>query len=533
MRVANQPIRIILLKARQWGGSTLTQIYMAWIQTIHRENWHSLIITDVESQARNIRSMYTRFIKNYPKLLGDLTFSPFENSTKNKIIKERGCVLSIGSMQKPDALRSTDNAMAHFSEAGFFKSTENKKPEDLIRSIRETIPDEPYTLEVLESTANGFGSFFHQEYLDAEEKRSGYKAVFIPWFQIQRDWLSIKEIELVSFIENNLQGTSKDVEYNQFLWSIGATLEGIKWYNHHKKSKNYKDIEMNQENPSTSIEAFQSTGRKIYSSTDIERMRKLCTPPLYIGQLFGKATTGKEALEEIRFEKSSTGEFWAWALPDKTKKVSRRYCVTMDIGGKTTKADWSVIRVFDRYQQITNGPPEAIATWKGHIHTDLLGWIGAQIAKYYHNALLIPEANYLVRENKNTEGSNLLTILNEIAEFYDNIYVRENIDDVKGTLPTKYGFWMTKPMKGLLSDMYMQALRITGYKENDERVLNEAEVYEVKDSGELGAADRFYDDMLIATQIGYWACISHMELPYEHKEGDKYKPRKILNEATF
>ena len=31
MRLAGEPIRIILLKARQWGGSTTSQLYMAWL----------------------------------------------------------------------------------------------------------------------------------------------------------------------------------------------------------------------------------------------------------------------------------------------------------------------------------------------------------------------------------------------------------------------------------------------------------------------------------------------------------------------
>ena len=31
-RAAGRPIRFIMLKARQWGGSTLVQMYMAWIQ---------------------------------------------------------------------------------------------------------------------------------------------------------------------------------------------------------------------------------------------------------------------------------------------------------------------------------------------------------------------------------------------------------------------------------------------------------------------------------------------------------------------
>ena len=44
-RTSSIPIRAIMLKARQWGGSTLTQMYMAWIQSVHCHNWHSLICT--------------------------------------------------------------------------------------------------------------------------------------------------------------------------------------------------------------------------------------------------------------------------------------------------------------------------------------------------------------------------------------------------------------------------------------------------------------------------------------------------------
>ncbi len=37
-RREGRPLRFIMLKARQWGGSTLVQIYFAWIQIIHRRN---------------------------------------------------------------------------------------------------------------------------------------------------------------------------------------------------------------------------------------------------------------------------------------------------------------------------------------------------------------------------------------------------------------------------------------------------------------------------------------------------------------
>jgi hypothetical protein len=122
MRMSGVPIRIILLKARQWGGSTLVQIYIAWYQLILMPGFNSVICTEVESQASNIRGMYTRMITHYPKPLGIIKMSNYEGSTKNKYLADRDCVLSIGSAEKPNTLRSGDIRAAHLSEIGLFQS---------------------------------------------------------------------------------------------------------------------------------------------------------------------------------------------------------------------------------------------------------------------------------------------------------------------------------------------------------------------------------------------------------------------------
>ena len=59
-RRAGRPMRIIILKARQWGSSTFVQVYMAWIQIIHRRNWNSLICAHVKDTAITIRRIYSR-----------------------------------------------------------------------------------------------------------------------------------------------------------------------------------------------------------------------------------------------------------------------------------------------------------------------------------------------------------------------------------------------------------------------------------------------------------------------------------------
>ena len=66
MRLAGKPIRLILLKARQWGGSTAIQLYMAWIQLVHKKGWYSAIIAQDNSSAIRIKEMYSKLLKEYP-----------------------------------------------------------------------------------------------------------------------------------------------------------------------------------------------------------------------------------------------------------------------------------------------------------------------------------------------------------------------------------------------------------------------------------------------------------------------------------
>ena len=66
MREQEEPVRVILLKARQWGGSTLVQIYMAWWQTVLYTNCHSLICSHVKDTSATIRGIYSKLLTNYP-----------------------------------------------------------------------------------------------------------------------------------------------------------------------------------------------------------------------------------------------------------------------------------------------------------------------------------------------------------------------------------------------------------------------------------------------------------------------------------
>ena len=104
MRLAGVPIRIVLLKARQWGGSTLVQIYMMWIQQI-QTNWHLAVCAQGDDAAKNISGMYTNAANKYPKEIGTITLAPYERSSKNRICKETGGIIGVGSINNPDQFK--------------------------------------------------------------------------------------------------------------------------------------------------------------------------------------------------------------------------------------------------------------------------------------------------------------------------------------------------------------------------------------------------------------------------------------------
>ncbi|MBQ3555744.1 MAG: hypothetical protein IJA09_05975, partial [Bacteroidales bacterium] len=250
MRLADKPIRIILLKARQWGGSTLVQIYMAWIQLVHRKNWNSVICAHLKDSALNIKGMYTKLLENYPSWLLDseepIKFQPFERMANTSIISATKSKITIGSAETPESVRGTDAVMAHLSEVAFWNSTQRKTPESMVRSVCGSVALLPLSVIVMESTANGTGNYFHKECMRAKRGESDKKFVFVPWF----------EIEIYSMpVANHKEFAESLSKYEWELWNKGATLEAIAWYR--EKRKEYSEhADMMAEYPSDDVEAF-------------------------------------------------------------------------------------------------------------------------------------------------------------------------------------------------------------------------------------------------------------------------------------
>lgn len=542
MRVAGIPIRIVLLKARQWGGSTLVQIYMMWIQQVHRENWHLAVCAQDDNAAKNISNMYTNAAEKYPAEFGKITLKPYERSTKNRVCKERGGVIGVGSVNNPDQFRSYNYAMAHLSEVGIWQDTPKRSASALITSLKETVPDVPYSIVVEESTARGL-NYFYKSWKKAVKGKTRYKAVFIPWYKIDRCRISI-DGSPEEFCRN--MG-----EYDMFLWELGATLEGINWYNKHKadryeeadrENQLYSEWQMMQENPSTPEEAFQSAGSKRFNPKYIKAMEQDCMPPAFIGDVMADGTQGEKAFSNIEFVPNSKGKLSIWAFPDYSESVSDRYVAYADIGGVWAGADYSVLKVVDRYWMMEGGDPEVVAVWYGHLDKDLFGWVAAQICRKYCNALLALETN--TYDQDQSSDDHFLTVVEKIAEYYDNLYIRNDPEKVGSDFVPKYGFHMNKKTKPAIIDSLYAASRERYLKdegkqdgycliERDIRVINEMNWFEKKADGTLGAMEGQKDDNVDTTGGVFYIATEKMPLPQIIRKDTKKTTRKPRSEASF
>jgi hypothetical protein len=526
-RLANKPIRVIIDKARQWGGSTESQIYMNHIQLFHRKRWNMAICTLVDPQAVHIRQMLNTTLENFPESVAKFTLSNYGAfNSKNKKINERDCIIGVGSTERPENLRTYNFRMLHLSETGSWKDTPGKSAKALAQSLRGSIRPLPYTMVVMESTAKGVGNFFHDEWMAAIEGRSSYAPVFVPWFEIEM------YREKITDYKEFIAGMT---EYGWNLWDLGATLEGINWYFRHKTGENMSDLAMFQEMPSTWRESFESTGRPAFNKIHINNQYKHCRPPVFRGDIRGKSVKGKSAFEKIEFVSQVNGDLHIWEYPDTTINVKNRYCGWLDIGGTTHKADYSCLKVIDRYWMMEGLKPEVVAMLHSHLDADLLAWKAAQVMWMYGKGLLAVEIQSLLNRKgqEEVDVEHSFTVLDKIAPFYPNLFARTSPDDIRKGIPAKWGWVTTRLNKPMIIDLLNECLRDELYYERDSGSLDEMYYYEIKDDGKLGAADGKKDDKVMSTAGGLYLALSYLPKPVEIKEEQRSSGRRVISEASI
>lgn len=558
MRLAGEPIRVILLKCRQWGGSTCTDIYMAWIQIFWKTNWNSNIVGHQSSSAAQVFDMYQKLMDGIPVWLfydlgqerkeGDKVLKANATIQNIKYLIPRDCKIQTGSARNPESCRSGDAALAHITEEAFFPDTEAWSPADVLKAASSSVPVLPYTFIVRESTPNGRENAYHDAWVRSNtidkdgHRQSAYTPVFVAWFEIEDYILKFSsEDEKADFAlwlwdhRNDEQGNGK---YFWHLFQIGASLEGIHWYVN--KAKEYDSLDdMKQEYPSDDVEAFLYSGHSVFDPYKLKAMEADCQErPVFIGDIEGRSkdTTSKDCVTGIHLVEQKGGPLKIWDMPDDSENVRNRYLVSVDIGGSHKTSDYWCMVVWDRYDVMYGGVPAIVAEWHGHGDPDQMARRCAQISIFYQNALLVVENNTAYSRMNNTDGDISELFFPILIPLYDNVYCSNASKTLKHpTKERKWGYNTNRSTKVAIVMNYAAVVRAHAYLEREMEALNELSYYMKNDKdGTYGAIPGKHDDRVMARGIGL---IVEKEMPApvvvqiktpEQKEKEAMKKRKPM-----
>ena len=166
-------VRAIVLKGRQQGCSTYVGGRYYW-KVSHKQGVRAFILTHEAESTAALFEMTERYHENCPIMVKPSTGA---SNAKELIFDKLDSGYKIGTAGNKGVGRGTTVQYFHGSEVAFWPhAAEHAK------GILQAVPDADDTEVILESTANGVGNFFYDQWCRAETGESEYQAIFVPWY---------------------------------------------------------------------------------------------------------------------------------------------------------------------------------------------------------------------------------------------------------------------------------------------------------------------------------------------------------------
>lgn len=298
---AGKPVRLIILKARQLGFSTLTE-GLIFHACATRKNTNALIVAHREDATANLFRMSKLFYDELPAPVKPMMRSSnaqelvFENPSKLRSEREARpglrsrirCATAGGrGIGRSDTLQCV-----HLSEYAFWPDGADGKASTLA-GILQAVPSLPGTMVVIESTANGFEDF-KERWDAAVAGENDFEPVFFAWF------------ENPDYAMPAVPGTEWTPEERDLRDTYHLTDEQLQWRRWCIANNCGGSLDMfRQEYPASPGEAFLHSGTGVFDNEQIVlRLERLPSPA---GR--GEFTNGE-------WTENETGAITLYELPE-------------------------------------------------------------------------------------------------------------------------------------------------------------------------------------------------------------------------
>lgn len=261
-------VRAIILKGRQQGCSTYVGARF-YHKVSHNYGLQAFILAHALDATQNLYKMAQRFYHNTPVLVKPEVST---SNAKELLFGTLDSGYKLGTAENKEVGRSATIQLLHGSEVAFWNNAAEHA-----KGIMQAVPNAVGTEIILESTANGIGNYYHQQWQSAESGDSEYIAIFVPWYwqeeyiaPVPEDFeMSVEESELTE-----LYGLSPQ----QLVWRRQKITElAISGHN--------GEIAFQIEYPNTPTEAFIMSDTAVYIQGDMAMRARKCTTAERYGKL--------------------------------------------------------------------------------------------------------------------------------------------------------------------------------------------------------------------------------------------------------
>ena len=434
---AGKPVRVIILKARQLGFSTLTE-GMIFHACATRKNVQALIVAHREDATNNLFRMSKLFYDELPAPVKPM----LRNSNAQELVLENPSRRAKDRERQPGLRsrmrcataggkgigRSDTLQYVHLSEYAFWPEGADGKAATLA-GILQAVPSSSGTMVVIESTANGFEDF-KERWDAAVAGENDFIPVFFAWF------------ENPEYAMPALPGTIWTEEELRLKEQYRLTEEQLQWRRWCIANNCGGNLDLfRQEYPASPEEAFLHSGTGVFDNEQIILQKQMAREPVKRGRFIIATSSAEDVIppsaarfqgatmfpledpffleqgQSLVWEEDPLGEVKIFAEPEEG--------VPYVLGGDTAGegSDWFTAHV------INNVTGEQVAALRRqYSEPEYVRQVFA-LGRYYNWALIGLETNF---------STYPVMKLTELG--YPNQYSREREDTYTRQTKKSYGF---------------------------------------------------------------------------------------------
>lgn len=462
---AGKPVRLIILKARQLGFSTLTE-GLIFHACATRKNTNALIVAHREDATANLFRMSKLFYDELPAPIKPMLRASnaqelvFENPSKLRSEREARpglrsrirCATAGGrGIGRSDTLQCV-----HLSEYAFWPDGADGKASTLA-GILQAVPSLPGTMVVIESTANGFEDF-KERWDAAVAGENDFEPVFFAWFENPDYSMPV------------VPGTEWTPEERDLREAYQLTDEQLQWRRWCIANNCGGSLDMfRQEYPASPGEAFLHSGTGVFDNEQIVlRLERLPEP------------AGRGEFEDGEWTESETGAITLYELPEEG--------VPYVLGGDTAGegSDYFTAIVIDN----VSGKIVAKLRQK-YSEPEYVRQIYA-LGRFYNDALAAIETNF-----------STYPVMKLMEMGYPNQYSREREDTYTRQMKKSYGFRTDRQSRPRAIANLVEVFSAHPEWFGDSELLNEMLTFCYNEDHRPEALAGKHDDLVMGAAITY------------------------------